>query len=295
MLKAWRKSFWCTFNHSKRSASFILRRSSIAFNLNGHPPRLELTISHDMWVRLSTRFASLLARHPTSLSCFNFQVSIDTTVLECYFKDGVIHGPARQIGMKKFREFRRQLLFIGRYRNGEPSGPCWEYREGGGFVYGVPDDSGKFTGNDIAFIYPDMSTALLGNFVDGVMDGAREVTIEAVSKDSDQIMKVADFSKPTGPSLKYSRATKTSMGENLLASDPYERRMIVCRRSDVDGAGEGLFAVRDLPVGTIAAFYNGVRLPYVLGGPKEEWATSGYKIYVNADYKSGERMNIPVK
>ncbi len=63
---------------------------------------------------------------------------------------------------------------------------------------------------------------------------------------------------------------------------------------DVSGAGEGLFAARDLPAGTIAAFYNGVRLPYVLGGPKEEWATSGYKIYVNADYKSGERMNIPV-
>ncbi len=62
----------------------------------------------------------------------------------------------------------------------------------------------------------------------------------------------------------------------------------------MSGAGEGLFAARDLPAGTIAAFYNGVRLPYVLGGPKEEWATSGYKIYVNADYKSGERMNIPV-
>ena len=62
----------------------------------------------------------------------------------------------------------------------------------------------------------------------------------------------------------------------------------------MSGAGEGLFAARDLPAGTIAAFYNGVRLPYVLGGPKEDWATSGYKIYVNADFKSGERMNIPV-
>ena len=66
------------------------------------------------------------------------------------------------------------------------------------------------------------------------------------------------------------------------------------RSSAVSGAGEGLFAARDLPAGTIAAFYNGVRLPYVLGGPKEIWETSGYKIYVNADFKSGERMDIPV-
>ena len=71
--------------------------------------------------------------------------------------------------MKKFREFRRQLLFIGKYRNGKPAGNCWEYREGGGFIYGEPDDSGKFTGDQIAFIYPDLETALVGRFVDGVM------------------------------------------------------------------------------------------------------------------------------
>jgi hypothetical protein len=53
-----------------------------------------------------------------------------------------------------------------------------------------------------------------------------------VVKDGDGIMAVA-FSKPVGPSLKYSRATKTSMGKNLLAADPYERRTIVCRNSGV--------------------------------------------------------------
>jgi hypothetical protein len=92
-------------------------------------------------------------------------VSSDTTVTDCFFKDGVIHGPVRQIGMKKFREFRRQLLFVGHYRNGRPYGPCWEYREGGGFVHGEPDSSGKFTGDRFAFIYPDLSTALVRKIV----------------------------------------------------------------------------------------------------------------------------------
>ena len=48
--------------------------------------------------------------------------------------------------------------------------------------------------------------------------------------------------------------------------------------------------------GTMAAFYNGVRIPYRVfqeGDPKEEWSTSAYKIYINADWKSGERMDIP--
>ena len=105
------------------------------------------------------------------------QVSSDTTVTDCYFKDGVMHGPVRRIGMKKFREFRQQLLFVGHYRSGRPFGPCWQYREGGGFLYGSPDASGKFTGDQLAFIYPDLSTALVGRFVDGVMDGAQAATI----------------------------------------------------------------------------------------------------------------------
>ena len=83
--------------------------------------------------------------------------------------------------MKKFREFRQQLLFVGHYLNGRPFGPCWQYKEGGGFLYGSPDTSGQFTGDRLAFIYPDLSTSLLGKFVDGVMDAAQEVNILEVS------------------------------------------------------------------------------------------------------------------
>ena len=66
-----------------------------------------------------------------------------------------------------------------------------------------------------------------------------------------------------------------------------------CCPSSLPCAGDGLFARVPLPPGTVAAFYNGVRIPFVIGGPKEEWDTSGYKIFVNADFTSGERMDIP--
>ena len=35
-----------------------------------------------------------------------------------------------------------------------------------------------------------------------------------------------------------------------------------------------------------------VRLPYC-PGEKECWESSGYKIFVNADHSSGERMDLP--
>ena len=87
--------------------------------------------------------------------------------------------------------------------------------------------------------------------------------------------------------------TETSIGQGEMVPDPYEAAHVECRESRVNGAGEGLFAKKDLPAGTIVAFYNGVRLPYRLGGPKDTWDTSGYKIFVNADFASGERMDIP--
>ena len=58
------------------------------------------------------------------------------------------------------------------------------------------------------------------------------------------------------------------------------------------GGGEGLWSVKDLKKGDIVAFYNGIRLPYV-PGEKENWDTSGYKIFVNADHSSGERIDLP--
>ena len=83
------------------------------------------------------------------------------------------------------------------------------------------------------------------------------------------------------------------INKNYVYLSDREAVQVECRESNVNGAGEGLFAKKDLPAGTIVAFYNGIRLPFKLGGPKEEWESSGYKIFVNADFASGERMDIP--
>ena len=218
-------------------------------------------------------------------------ITTNTSATEGFLFNGVFHGLVRRIDMKKFREFRRQLGFVGRFRDGRPFGPCWEYREGGGFIYGIPDEEGNFTGPEIAFVFPDLETAFLGEFLDGQMMSAVEAKVASVRL-VDEIME-AEFEILGTEKVSFSQSTKTSLGSNLLVADPYEAKHVQCGVSSVNGGGEGLFALKDIPVDTIVAFYNGVRLPYVLGGPKEDWSTSGYKIFVNADYTSGLRMDIP--
>ena len=46
-----------------------------------------------------------------------------------------------------------------------------------GFLYGKVDKEGKFTGNDITYIYPDFQTGLQGQFEDGVVVAARPVSV----------------------------------------------------------------------------------------------------------------------
>ena len=96
--------------------------------------------------------------------------------------------------------------------------------------------------------------------------------------------------------VNFSLTTSTYIGDQPLRLDPYETKHIECRVSEIPDSGEGLYAKCDLQKDTIVAFYNGVRLPYeIRGRPPENWATSGYKIHVNADWVSGLRMDIPVE
>ena len=48
-----------------------------------------------------------------------------------------------------------------------------------GFLYGEVDQEGKFTGDEITFLYPDLLTGLRGKFVDGEIQEARAVDIVA--------------------------------------------------------------------------------------------------------------------
>ena len=61
--------------------------------------------------------------------------------------------------------------------------------------------------------------------------------------------------------------------------DPYERVTVSCRPSELPtGAGDGLFALRDIPAKTVISYYNGIRL---LPGECYTTTSCNYQIYVD--------------
>ena len=101
-------------------------------------------------------------------------VRSDTTVVEGWLEDSCWHGPVRVTEMRRFRGFRQQVgwaggcgkwinntvalqvTWVGVYCRGVAAGPCWQWSEGGGWLTGSVDREGAFTGDNIAFLYPDL-------------------------------------------------------------------------------------------------------------------------------------------
>ena len=53
--------------------------------------------------------------------------------------------------------------------------------EGGGYLVGRVDSEGEFSGSSMAFIYPDLCTALLGTFHTQQMVACQAVTLTGLS------------------------------------------------------------------------------------------------------------------
>lgn len=91
-------------------------------------------------------------------------------------KKGKMQGPVKMFGRVANdptsscnNAFMTGVSFAGNYDKGIPVGHCWKGLIGGSWIHGVVDCEGKFTGEDIAFVYPDLKTALVGKFEDGLM------------------------------------------------------------------------------------------------------------------------------
>ena len=95
--------------------------------------------------------------------------------LEGIFNDGYLEGPVRGTDEKG------QLVFVGMYSKGLPIGYCWQAMEGQGWLYGqVDSQTGQFTGGDIAYVYPDLLTCVVGKFEQGrLIKGAPSCIIDA--------------------------------------------------------------------------------------------------------------------
>ena len=99
-----------------------------------------------------------------------------------FSRGGILHGPVRlfRADPRDQDQPRYYLSMIGSCINGLPSGPFWilfgsdqqtfQYFE-------VADDDGGREDKIGAYIYPDLETAIVGRFVQGVLEsGGKETT-----------------------------------------------------------------------------------------------------------------------
>ena len=199
--------------------------------------------------------------------------------LEGIFNDGYLEGPVRGVDEKGC------LVFAGSFSRGLPVGACWLAKEGQGWLYGQVDHKGRFTGDEIVFLYPDLSTCLLGKFEDGVMKEAVEARVASADLDQDAKILVLSVDACNGidedddlDNFSFNPSDNVSIRCDWKLPDCYESTTVECKESSISGAGEGLFARKDLPPKTIVAYYNGLKVM-----PEQNYAPMNfnYQIYVD--------------
>ena len=183
-------------------------------------------------------------------------------------KENVLHGPAILMGATAAYKLEANLTmdrvqpdrfgwFAG-FKNGRPQGHVWLATLGGGFLYGELNEELEFTGDDLAWIYPDFKHAIVGRFKDRVLESGRVAKI--VSESCNQFgVKVLQFSNPEGPELFYNPPTNSSFGGVPGFQDPYEEEAVLIAESGIPNSGKGLFANRFMEKGTLASIYTGYR------------------------------------
>ena len=115
---------------------------------------------------------------------------LESAIVEQHFFEGLLHGFGRYFDEKG------RLKEVCNHRNGMKWGTCWKIIRGGGCVVGRVNKDGDLTGHRIAYLYPDFKTALMGSFVEGVMETARETELKNVIDDNG--IKVPIFAEPEG-------------------------------------------------------------------------------------------------
>jgi len=151
----------------------------------------------------------------------------------------------------------------GEYIDGVNEGPgescsrCWE----SGALLINPSKSGPGQEQKSGtYIYPDLHTALVGDFTNGEMNGAQKAEVVQLSI-QDDILHV-ETSKPSGRWFALAPSTKTSFGSSdPLLPDPFEERVVEVRGSQMEGGGQGVFTRVPLFKGAVALIFNGYKVP----------------------------------
>ncbi|EDV24845.1 uncharacterized protein TRIADDRAFT_26073, partial [Trichoplax adhaerens] len=167
------------------------------------------------------------------------------------FKSGELNGPA------KHYDYAGLITFEGQYQDNIKFGLCWHFDEFGGSIVGLVDDDGEFTGDEIAYLYPDQETVLYGSFEEGRMVCAKAASFQGV-RNNKLIIENLD----TEEKYSFDESADDVITVNPLLSDPYEQKRVYVAKSLIPGAGEGLFSKIFAEKDQVMSFYNGIRITH---------------------------------
>jgi len=201
----------------------------------------------------------------------------DETIRDGWYQHGYFHGPVRGVTLSG------RLDYIGWYSCGLPTGLTWKYVRGDCWLVGCQDSTGNFTGEDIAFIYPDLETALVGKFEKGILVSAKPARV--LSTELKNGVLIPTFHITSEKIYQRWISTSQDIACPPHLSDPYESSLVQVKQSEIEGACEGLYAKVDLPENRIISFYNGLRLD------KDECILpeTGYDIYLELNLRKDKK------
>ena len=192
-------------------------------------------------------------------------------MMYCNFIRGVVHGFTKTLNSRK------EVQALCWYQNGLPFSHCWLWCLGGGYLVGKLDQAGNFSGSDLAFVFPDLSTPLHGTFRRGRMVSAVAARVTDIVR-RDNLLSL-HFSTESSTSYSLDLATRHCISCRPLLADPYEQSVVRVGRCRDASKGEGLFLTRDVCQDLVLAFYNGVRLTsQECAQPSMDWRDDAYKI-----------------
>lgn len=114
--------------------------------------------------------------------------------------------------------FLPRKVFDGCYKDNVRHGPCWIFNQDGGSLFGIVNNEGYFTGDNIAYIYPDKWTALVGNFNDGIMKCAKLCVKSKVTNGIPEFQRVKEDTN----SYEFDESTNDRISRTPMTPDPYE-------------------------------------------------------------------------
>ena len=160
---------------------------------------------------------------------------------------------------------------------------------------GAVDGKGMFTGTNIAFLYPDLSTAIVGEWHDGHLVSGKSGRLTSLVEVQGVLVPGFTLDEESKEGNNFERWISTD--KRMLCPphqmDPYESTLVRVAKSEVEGGGEGLYAKRNIAAGTLIAYYNGIRMTKEQRTP---YGDTGYAIFVEwaeRGRRTGDHMDLP--